>query len=134
MRTLPIVLVALVLAGCAPAAPLEKGDDGRFIVTPVVVSSAVSDDGLWLSASGYVEGIAEDDGRCTFTFRAAGGGASRLSSVGKADGSRTDCGTVEERTRTLFADDYELTITYESPTAAGESEPFPFVVPPYPTD
>ncbi|CAN5538507.1 hypothetical protein BH10ACT7_BH10ACT7_23470 [soil metagenome] len=132
MRTARAVIVVLAtvaaISGCAPSTPAPVvGEDGLFVVTPVVASVAV--EGEWLTASGYIEGIAESGGKCSFTFQGSGGGASRLSSTAQADGSRTDCGTVEERVRTVFPGDYELTITYTSDTSTGTSEPVPVTVP-----
>ena len=128
MRVLVPVVAVVVLAGCAPSTPAPVvGEDGLFVVTPVVASVGV--EGEWLTASGYIEGIAESGGKCSFTFQGSGGGASRLSSTGKADGSRTDCGAVEERVRTVFPGDYTLTITYTSDTSTGTSEPVPVTVP-----
>ncbi len=128
LGVLPVLgALVLMLGACSAAPPPVVGDDGLIVVTPVVDSVGV--EGEWLSASGYVEGVAEDGGRCNFTFRGSGGGASRLSSTGEAQGNRTVCGTVEERIRTLFPGDYELTLSYESPTARGESEPAPVTIP-----
>lgn len=122
-----VFAAAIVLTGCSASPPPVIGDDGLFVVTPSVDSVGV--EGEWLSATGSVEGVAEDGGTCSFTFRGSGGGASRLSSTGEADGGRTVCGTVEERIRTLFPGDYLVTLVYESPTSRGESEAVPVTVP-----
>jgi hypothetical protein len=116
----------LALSGCtaAPApTPAEKAQ-----VTPTVESASV-DANDYLSASGYVEGVAEDGGICRFTFWSEGGGASRLTSTGKVDGDRTSCGTVDEQTRTLWRGNYTAVLTYDSPTSTGTSSPVPLVIP-----
>jgi hypothetical protein len=127
LRVLPLVAasaVLIALGGCtAPPPPVDKAE-----VTPTVVSASV-DATNYLSASGYVEGVAEDGGTCRFTFWSEGGGASRLTSTGKVDGDRTSCGTVDEQTRTLWRGDYTAVLTYESPTSTGTSSPVPFVIP-----
>ena len=120
-------MTLLALTGCSAAPPPPVGDDGLFIVTPVI--DAVGVEGEWLSASGYVDGVAEDGGKCSFTFQGAGGGASRLGSTGTKDGARTSCGTVEERIRTIFPGEYLVTLRYESPTSSGTSEAVPVTVP-----
>lgn len=127
LRVLSLVAASaavLALSGCtAPPAPAETAE-----VTPTVVSASV-DEGGYLSASGYVDGVAENGGTCRFTFWSEGGGASRLTSTGKVDGDRTSCGTVDEQTRTLWRGDYTAVLSYDSPTSSGTSSPVPFVIP-----
>lgn len=115
-------LAALALAALAACAP---GPSGPPTAT---VSALVNDEG-YLIAEGHVDGVAEDGGLCTFTFWSEGGGASRLTSTGVADGSRTVCAPVDERIRTLWRGPYEAMLAYESASTSVESEPFAFVVP-----
>jgi hypothetical protein len=120
IRTSVVAAVTLAaLTGCAPAAGP---------VTATVTSAAVNDEG-YLVAEGYVDGVAEDGGKCSFTFWSEGGGASRLSSTGAADGNRTACPAVDERIRTLWPGAYTAVLSYASPTTTAESDPFDFVIP-----
>lgn len=112
-------LPLLLLAGCvaAPSGPL----------TPTVDSAAVIDG--YLTATGYVTGVSEDGGTCKFTFwSVSGGGASRLTSTGSADGSRTSCGTVSEQATMLLPGDYEVDLTYESDAGTATGERLPVTV------
>lgn len=117
------VVAAVTLAALAGCAPAAVGP-----VTATVSSAAVGADG-YLVAGGYVEGVAEDGGTCSFTFWSDGGGASRLSSTGRAEGGRTVCPAVDERIRTLWPGPYTAVLSYTSPTASAESEPYAFEVP-----
>lgn len=98
-----------------------------------VVVDSVSVEGVWLSASAHIDGVAETGGLCWFTFWSDGGGASRLTSSGRVDGARTSCEPVEERILTLWPGDYELVVTYHPVAgddgASVESTPVSFVVP-----
>jgi hypothetical protein len=119
----PTIVAAATLFALAACAPTPTGP-----VTATVATAQVDDAG-YLTADGFVSGVAEDGGKCSFTFWSEGGGASRLSSTGKADGDRTACPAVDERTRTLWPGAYTAVLTYSSPTATAESEPFSFVIP-----
>jgi hypothetical protein len=119
----PTIVAAATLLALAACAPTPSGP-----VTATVASARVDDAG-YLTADGFVSGVAEDGGTCSFTFWSEGGGASRLSSTGKADGDRTACPAVDERIRTLWPGDYTAVLRYSSPTASAESEPFSFVIP-----
>jgi hypothetical protein len=116
--TAAVTLLALAACAPAPAAP----------VTATVTSAEVDGAG-YLTADGYVSGVEEDGGTCSFTFWAEGGGASRLSSSGVADGGRTVCPAVDERIRTLWPGEYTAVLRYTSATTTAESEPFGFVIP-----
>ena len=119
----PTIVAAATLLALAACTPTPSGP-----VTATVASAHVDDAG-YLTADGFVSGVAEDGGTCSFTFWSEGGGASRLSSTGKADGDRTACPAVDERIRTLWPGDYTAVLTYSSATATAESEPFSFVIP-----
>jgi hypothetical protein len=122
-RGIRAIVAAVSLLALAACAPTPSGP-----VTATVASAAVDDAG-YLVADGYVLGVAEDGGKCSFTFWSEGGGASRLSSTGVADGDRTACPPVDERIRTLWRGAYTAVLSYSSPTATAESEPFSFVIP-----
>lgn len=125
MKKLAVALAAaVVLAGCAPTADDAAPRD----VTPVVITAGVDSD-EYLRASAYVEGIVEDGGRCRFTFWADNGAATRLTSEASVIDGRTECGDVEEHIQPLLAGRYELTVSYASAAAAGDSAPFPLEIP-----
>ena len=119
----PTVVAAATLLALAACAPAPSGP-----VTATVASAHVDDAG-YLIADGYVSGVAEDGGTCSFTFWSEGGGASRLSSTGKSEGGRTACPAVDERIRTLWPGPYTAVLSYASDTTTAESEPFSFVIP-----
>ena len=99
---------------------------GQKNVTPVITS--VSQNGAEIFASGFVPGIFEDGGSCTFTFTK--GGASVVKTVGAfANASTTSCTNVTA-TRGEFsqAGNWSLVVTYSSPQAKGASAPKEFTV------
>lgn len=103
-------VVLFALAACVPG-------DGQ--VTPVVEFAGIDPmDETQVTAWGYVAGVSETGGTCTFTFWAAGGSASRLRGTGTADGDRTVCGPVSEGAGFLFDTDYEVELTYDSDAVA----------------
>ena len=104
------VAVFALLTGCSPTGP----------ITPTVTSAGV-DPNLpgYLSATGSVSGVAEDGGKCIFTFWADSGAATRLSGPGTSDGVRTACGPVTEALGFLVGGSYEVELRYES--ISGES-------------
>jgi hypothetical protein len=104
-----IAAAAIALAGCTPPPP-PSGE-----VTATVDFAGVDpDDATQVTASGFVDGVAESGGTCYFTFYAEGGSASRLTATGKADNGRTTCGPVTESVGLLVDDHYEVELKYES--------------------
>jgi hypothetical protein len=100
---------AIALAGCTPP-PASSGE-----VTATVEFAGVDpDDSTQVTASGFVDGVAESGGTCYFTFYAEGGSASRLTAAGEAHGNRTTCGPVTESVGLLVDDHYEVELKYES--------------------
>jgi hypothetical protein len=94
---------------CTPPPP-PSGE-----VTATVDFAGVDpDDATQVTASGFVDGVAESGGTCYFTFYAEGGSASRLTATGKADNGRTTCGPVTESVGLLVDDHYEVELKYES--------------------
>ena len=112
----------IALAALAACSPSPSGPPSAS------VTASVTEEG-YLVADGYVDGLSEDGGKCSFTFWSEGGGASRLSSTGKADGSRTACPQVDERTRTLWPGSYTAVLTYTKGATTVESAPFAFEIP-----
>lgn len=107
----------------APAAP-AAGE-----VTAEVTSVEVRPEraARWLEVAGRIRGVAEDGGRCRFTFWAANGAASRLTATGvasdRAGAIETVCGPVsEEIGRIIPEGDYELELRYESDSSTVRSE------------
>jgi len=83
----------------------------------------------WVVVAARVEGLAEDGGRCRFTFWAANGAASRLTATGVADRGGTRCGPVsEEIGRIIPVGSYELGVRYESESTSLASDRVPVSV------
>jgi hypothetical protein len=104
-----IAALAVLLTGCAPP-PEPSGQ----VVAVLEFAGVDPDDETQVTASGYVDGVSESNGRCFFTFYAEGGSASRLTAEGVADGTRTLCGPVSESVGLLVDDRYEVELKYES--------------------
>ena len=100
-----LVLPALALTGCAPAAS-PSGP------TPVIDSATVDGDN-YIQMSGHIEGVAESGGKCKFTLTAKNGEASRLVSTGKISGDKTDCGSVNEHATMVRPGTYSLVLSYQ---------------------
>lgn len=117
------VLVAAALAGCtaAPSGP---------VAATVTVAGLNPADSTRITASGTVTGIAENDGRCIFTFWASSGAATRLSGPGKAAGDHVACGPVDEEVGFLVGGTYSVELKYQP--VAGDpvtSERYPMTLP-----
>lgn len=96
--------------------PTDKGEDSSPEPSPVeaVVSYAGVDfDGLHASAAGYVQGVIEDGGVCTFTFSGLTDPIVQTSE-GIADSKTTSCGTVQVPLDQLPSGTWSVTLTYSS--------------------
>jgi hypothetical protein len=130
-----VVLVALGLAGCtfgddAPdptsssstvAPGVEPTDKGGTTPKPdpadaVMSYAGVDVDGTQVSAAGYVQGLLENGGACTFTFTGLGDPVS-VASEGIADSSTTSCGTVSVPIAQLPSGTWTVTLSYTSAAA-----------------
>ncbi|WP_314139513.1 hypothetical protein [uncultured Plantibacter sp.] len=96
--------------------PTDKGSDTTPTPPPadaVVSYAGVDFDGLHASAAGYVQGIIENGGSCTFTFTGLGEPIV-VTSEGIADSSTTSCGTVQVPLEQLPSGTWSVTLTYSS--------------------
>lgn len=98
-------------------------------IEPVIVVAGIDVDGLHVSSSGYVAGIVEDGGTCTFTF--SGSGASTdVSSVGRSDVRTTSCGLVQVPIEAFSRGTWTVMVTYSSEAvSATASEPTTLEIP-----
>lgn len=119
----PAALILTALTGCAPQPSGE--------ITPIVASAGISpDDATYMQAYGAISGVSEDGGKCSFTFYAITGAATRLTTTGKAAGDHTTCGPVEEAIGFLIGGTYSVDLKYVS--LAGQeyhSERFEMILP-----
>lgn len=129
------ILVVFGLAGCtfggdtpdptgsstsiAPGVePTDKGDATAEPdpVDAVMSFAGVDVDGTQVSAAGYVQGLLENGGVCTFTFTGLGEPVS-VASEGIADSSTTSCGTVSVPIAQLPSGTWSVTLSYTSAAA-----------------
>lgn len=123
-RPTPLLAVAvLLLAACAPT---PSG-----AVTPIVTYAGLDpNDDTYVSVSGVVTGIAETGGRCSFTFWAHSGAATRLSGTGTADGDHTNCGPELQGLGFMVGGTYTVELKYEPLDGdAVTGEKIPLVLP-----
>ncbi len=98
----------------------KKTSTGKQNVTVVITSVNPSDQDVTIIS--YVQGIFEDDGNCTATLTK---GSSKVAKKGKAfaDVSTTVCEPIIiPRSEFSGAGDWQLIVSYESPTAEGASK------------
>lgn len=95
---------------------------GKKQVTPVVTSADSS------SARGYVSGIIEDGGVCTFTFTRSGSQTKTTASEAFADATTTVCNPVNTSGLNLVSGQWTVVLSYSSSKAEGKSRPMTFEV------
>lgn len=128
--TLGGLLLIGLLTGCVDAPSAAPGDAPTSLapgnestakgepaeVPPaeaILVVAALEDDGSAISASGYVAGVIENDGRCTFEF--VGPSVTRsVESDGLADVSTTSCGNVQLPASQLSSGSWSVSFRYVS--------------------
>lgn len=97
-------------------------------VQAVIVVAGVDQDGLGVSASGYVSGVIQSGGLCTFTF--TGNGATvPVTSSGISDRMTTSCGIVQIPRDRLQRGSWTVTLTYELMTVSTMSQPMNLEIP-----
>lgn len=95
----------------------------------VIVFASLDVDGANVSVSGYVSGVIENDGTCTFSFT---DGATTVSatSVGIADRAQTSCGTVQVPIASFTRGSWTAALNYTSPsTPEVSSDTTPLEIP-----
>ncbi|MCZ2849947.1 hypothetical protein [Modestobacter sp. VKM Ac-2978] len=122
-------------AGTTPVAPISAtpttpASDAPELTT-AVVGLAYAD---WavaegrVEAAGFVAGVIESGGTCTLELVR---GATQVTgtSTGEADATTTNCGLITIPGDGLEAGEWQATLSYESQTTRGSSEPMPVEVP-----
>jgi len=145
------VSLAVALAGCvapsdAPVTPTAVApstgsplpDDPSTIppkptasgIVPAVTVAGVDVDGLTVSASGFVAGVSEDGGTCSFGFTSDAGQTASVSSTGIVNVDTTSCGLVQLPISDFSRGSWTVVLTYTS-LAAGDyvSEPIELDIP-----
>jgi hypothetical protein len=85
-------------------------------IEPVIVVAGIDVDGLHVSSSGYVAGVVEDGGVCTFVFAGAGSPV-EVTTVGRADVRTTSCGLVQLPIDQLARGSWTVSLSYLSESA-----------------
>ncbi len=80
----------------------------------MIVVAAVDADGKAVTTSGYVNGIIEDGGSCTFTLTSENAPASPATTTGRADTSTTSCGQGITPIEKLSRGTWNVVLTYTS--------------------
>jgi hypothetical protein len=145
------LLVVVALAGCvappddevaptsiAPSTGSPVPDDPSTIppkptasgIVPAVTVAGVDVDGLTVSASGFVAGVVEDGGECSFDFASDAGQTAVASSTGIVNVDTTSCGLVQLPISDFSRGSWTVVLTY-SPLAPGEytSDPIELEIP-----
>ena len=96
--------------------------------------AGVDVDGMNVSASGYVSGIVENDGLCSFVFSGADAGDGTASeqtatATAVANVTTTSCGLVQVPMTELTAGTWQLVLTYASDTLTVTSAPTTLEIP-----
>lgn len=98
--------------------------------TAVVTIAGVDVDGQHVSVSGYVNGVVEDGGVCTFTMTAETGKPSVvITSTGLSNATTTSCGTNQVPIGSFSRGSWSVVLDYRSLTATAESAPTTFEIP-----
>ncbi|TFC90422.1 MULTISPECIES: hypothetical protein [Cryobacterium] len=90
--------------------------------------AGVDVDGTNVSASGYVSGVIESGGECTFIFAQ---GDSVLSAVSESSLDRlsTSCGTIQIPSADFSRGSWTASLEYKSVTVATTSQPMSLEIP-----
>lgn len=136
------VLAALTLSACTPAAAPAGSSPAASTskkpttdplpaptIEPVIVVAAVDVDGKHVTASGYVQGLIEDGGTCTFVFSREGVAPVTAEHAGAADRSSTACGAVQPEIGSFVRGTWSVTLDYSSPSGTYHSRPQTVEVP-----
>jgi hypothetical protein len=115
-------LAVALLAGCTGAEPDPSTgptsseaprDSGTPAAVEAVISVAGVDvDGMNITVSGYVQGILEDGGACSFSFAGPGGATVEAGTDGMADRSVTVCGGTQVPRDRFTKGTWKVTLNY----------------------
>lgn len=139
-----VLATALVLVGCTAAVPSRSSQpaatDTRttpatVTATPApiaasVVIAGVDTDGQHVSVSGFVSGVSENGGACTFVMTPAGGGAPvTLTRQGIENVSTTSCGTNQSPIANFSRGTWSVVLKYASAKASVTSAAIEMEIP-----
>ena len=119
--------------GSASGSPSPTtGPEASPMPTPsleaVITVASVDVDGLHATVSGYVSGVIEDDGACTFVLTGPAGEVSE-GTTGIADRATTSCGAASIPIEALGSGTWSVRLEYSSDTAEAVSEETTLEVP-----
>lgn len=77
-----------------------------------------------LMVGGYVEGLVEDDGDCSYLIRRSGGADLNAHTTGVANVDTTSCGSTVIPASQTPAGTYTVILTYVNGKGSASSEPF----------
>jgi hypothetical protein len=89
-------------------------------VSATIVIAGEDPDGAHVSASGYVDGVIENGGTCSFAFTGAGAPVV-VESTGMADRSSTSCGLVQAPIDRFSQGSWNVVLSYSSSTSSATS-------------
>lgn len=136
----------LLLAGCATTAPLATSSRAgashppessgipatpQSVPTAAVISIASVDaDGQTVSVAGFVQGVIEAGGACTFTLTPRDGGpAVTVASTGAENVTTTTCGTQQIAIGRFTSGAWTAELSYRSTDARVTSQPVEVEIP-----
>jgi hypothetical protein len=114
-----------------PTGPVATGSPAGGTAGAVAVALSYADwdaTGQQVEASGFVAEKVENDGTCTLTLT-RGASTIAANNPGQADATTTNCGLLTVPAAQLSAGTWEATLSYQSPTSRGTSQPMTVVVP-----
>lgn len=107
--------------------PTPTGEAGSGLEAIIVVAG-IDTDGAHVSASGYVSGVIEEGGTCSFEF-SNGIDTVLADTDGITDARSTSCGTVQVPAESFVRGSWTVTLSYASETAEAVSEPVGLEIP-----
>lgn len=115
-------------SGSATEVPGKSPEPTPIQPEAVIVFAGIDPDGATISISGYVAGVIENDGACTYVLTGPGD-EQRIDSVGAADAGQTSCGVVQLDTGALLSGSWSVALEYASATVTTTSAPTPLEIP-----
>ena len=116
-------------SGSASAKPGAATPSPSATVEPVLVVASMDVDGAHVTASGYVQGIIQDTGTCTYTFTKTGASPITVEHDAVADRATTSCGTIQADAAQFARGSWSVTLGYASGGSDYHSAPVELEVP-----
>jgi hypothetical protein len=95
----------------------------------VLVVASMDVDGAHVTASGFVQGLIQDGGTCTYTFARIGSSPITVEHGAVADRATTSCGTIQADAAQFARGTWNVTLGYVSDGRNYESAPVELEVP-----